>query len=233
MSAPGLTVPTVEWEWWWVPAADHDEADGHRWQSATATLFAEWLDDGVRGVASSLPPELREGLDARSVGQEVAVWLRSRALGQPPSTYVAWGAAFLTPDRPRWGPVVALVELREPTDDDPAYLMDLVGASGRPDDARRPLVDYVTTDGGDGVRVSALGREPSGAAHVRVDAALRLDATDARGPVDVLVATRVADLALFGTVGRGVDTLLHRVVADAPALTGTGPVSSPNPRSAP
>lgn len=229
MSAPTLDLPPVRWAWWWVPPAGHDAAAADAWSEEVAELFAAWTADGV----ALLPPGLRDALGTRTVGDEVVAWLRTRTADLPPATYVAFGAAFLAPDRPRWAPVVAVVRVREPGADDTGYLLDVVGAAGRPDDARPPLVEYVTTDAGDGVRVAALARGAHGEASVRVDAALRLDATDARGPVDVVVSTRVAELPLFGLVGPGVDQLLHLVAADAGTITTAGDAPPPSTRRTP
>lgn len=228
VSAPVVVPPQVTWVWSWVPPVDGDEVTSAAWEADVTAAFDLWTADAVTALTRALPPQLRDAAVPGSVGQEVAAWLRSRTVDLPPATYVAWGAAFLTPERPRFAPVVAVVELREPTAPDAGYLMDVVGARGRAEDARPPLVDYVTTDGGDGVRVTALVRGSRGEAAVRVEAALRLDPTPERGAVDVVVSTRVDELALFGLAGPGVEQLLH-AVAREPIAAGTPPTPRRTP----
>lgn len=211
---PALVAPDVTWAWSWVPPADHDEEEARAWHADVAATFTGWTVGTIAELTRALPPELRAGAAASAVGGEVATWLRGRTVGLPPWTYVAWGAVFLTPERPRWAPVVAVVELREAPDGS-EHLMDVVGAAGLPQDARPPVVDFVTTDAGDGVRVTALARGPRGEAYVRVDAALRLEATDDGGPVDVVVSTRADELGMFGLIGVGVEQLLHVVAASS------------------
>ena len=230
VSAPGLAVPgllpTVTWAWSWVPPVGDDDVEARTWEADVAAMFDAWTADSRAALTHGLPPELRGLAAPGSVGAEVTAWLRSRTVDLSPQTHVVWGAAFLTPERPRWAPVVAVVELSEPRADDAGYLMDVVGTRGRPDDARPPVVEYVTTDGGDGVRVTALTRGTHGEASVRVDAALRLDATAVRGPLDVVVATRVHELGLFGLAGPGIDQLLHAIAAEGTATTAPVPSST-------
>lgn len=222
-----MATPTtleVSWPWWWVPS-DATPADlVAEWEEGTADVFAQWTAAGLADLLASAPVELAEALTPRAVGAQAAAWLRERAAGLPPWVHVAWGAVFVEPERPRWAPVVATVEVREAAGEDSAYLMEAVGSAGLPGDARTPLVDYVTTDAADGVRVTALVRGEHGEAFVRVDAALRLEATAARGPLDVLVSTRVSELALFGLVGAGVEELMQLVAA---GIDERGAVAAP------
>lgn len=206
----------VTWRWQWVPAPG--APDAQQWQDDTAAVFVEWTADGLRDVEPALTPE--------AVGAQTAQWLRSRADDCPPGARVAWGAGYVTADRPRWAPVVVTIELRTPRAADAGYLMDEVGARGAPGDARRPTVDYLTTEAGDGVRVAALVRGPGGAASCRVDAAVRVDVPaygdEPATSVDVLASTRTGDLTLFGTLGAGVDDLLHLVAGQClPGPDGT------------
>ena len=215
--------PDVHWLWWWVPSDGEPAEALAQWQTSTAGLFTQWLGDGITAVIPTLPAELRDEITPESVAHDVASWLRGRAAGLPTWTRIAWGAGFLDPERPRWVPVVVVVEMREPAAEDAGYLLDELAPDGAPDDARRPVVDYVTTTAGDGVRVAALVRGPDGEAYARVDAALRVDATDAHGPVDVRLSTRVVEQSLFGVVGQGVAELMHLVAAEV----GPGAAAAP------
>ncbi|MBD7920238.1 hypothetical protein H9657_18350 [Cellulomonas sp. Sa3CUA2] len=216
-----LPVPEVAWAWWWVPSDDEHPAAVEEWHAATAGMFAQWVDETILSGAATLPVELRRGLTPQGVGHEVATWLRGRAAGLPVGTRVAWGAGFLAPERPRWAPVVVVVEMREPAHADAGYLLDGLAPDGAPGDARRPVVDYVTTSAGDGVRVSALVRGEDGDVCARVDAALRVDATDQHGAIDVVLSTRVVDQSVFGIAGQGVEELMHLVAAEVgPPVAG-------------
>ncbi|QCB94904.1 hypothetical protein [Cellulomonas shaoxiangyii] len=233
-----VVVPEVSWWWQWVPPAGASGDEVAAWQGATAPVFAGWAAGGLAALHGEHPGVLRDGLTAAAVGDEVAAWLRGRTDGLPDWTRVAWGAGFVVDDRPQWAPVVATVEFREPSAPDPSYLMDVVATRGRPDDARPPAVDYVTTAAGDGVRVTALVRGPRRAAFVRVDAAMRLDvpATAARPArsADVVLSVRVSELGLFATVGPGVEELMHVVAAQClPGADGVPAIVLPTVRSLP
>lgn len=220
--AASFPVLEVAWVWGWVPAADAPRAEVDAWRDATTEQFAQWAAAGVAGLLADAPDELRGTLTPAELGAEVATWLHGRTAGLPAWTHVVWGAVFVEPERPRWVPVVATVEVREPAGEDSTYLMEAVGTTGLPGDARAPLVEYVTTDAGDGVRVTALVRGEHGEAFARVDGALRLDATAWRGPLDVLVSSRVSELALFGLVGAGVEELMQLIAAGIDEDIGGG-----------
>lgn len=222
MRAPTFPVLEVAWVWGWVPQADAPADVVDAWRAETTEQFARWASAGVADLLAAAPAELGGTLTPQELGAEVATWLHGRTAGLPAWTHVVWGAVFVEPERPRWVPVVATVEVREPAGEDSTYLMDAVGHTGLPGDARPPLVDYVTTDAGDGVRVTALVRGEHGEAFARVDGALRLDATAWRGPLDVLVSVRVSELALFGLVGAGVEELMQLIAAGIDEDIGGG-----------
>ena len=128
--------------------------------------------------------------------------------------------------QPRWAPVPVVVEFRIPQAEDPNYLMDAVGAAGRDTDARPPMVEYVTTPVGDGVRVFAMARSPMGAAFGRVEAAMRLDPPPSGGAasvsVDVVLTTAVFEMALMALIGPGVEQLMQQIATDCAPPEGEG-----------
>ena len=216
MSA-ALVVPEVTWTWAWVPMGDVEGTQLRDWLTATAERLAAWTDGPD---VASLPPEVRADAQAEmtppAIGRATALWLWDRAVECPEGVRLVWGAGFLgDAERPLWAPVPVTVEFREPAADDPTYLLQTVGATGLDEDARPPVVDYVTTVAGDGVRVSALVHGARGEATCRVDAALRAD-VPAYGDrpesrVDVVLSTRTPDLGLGGVLGEGVADLLHEL----------------------
>ena len=217
-----LVLPEVAWRWEWVPTPDTPAADAEAWLLRTADLLGGWADLPP-ALLEELPPQERALATGETVGRSAALWLLARAARCPAGTGLAWGAGHLTPDRPRWGPVPVLVDFRVPVAQDASYLMTEVGAAGDEDDARPPVVDYVTTDGGDGVRVMALVRGAAGAVTCRVDAAMRVD-VPAYGDVpatsvDVVLSTRTDDLTAAAVLGGGVEELMHRIAAEL--LPGT------------
>lgn len=208
----------VPWHWEWVPAAAAGPEARQIWSEHVAGLFEGWTREGLDEVRAALPERERAEfpLTAELLGRSSAQWLAERADSLLRGQRLAWGAAFVD-GRPRWAPVPVAVEFRAPVADDPIYLMDVVGANPRRESghAREPVVDYVTTPYGDGLRVLGLGRSDEGLAFGRLDAAMRLDwpATEHRTAVriDVLLTTRVVDMALLAVIGPGVEQLMQRI----------------------
>ena len=211
---------TLPWYWEWVPAASAGDEVRGLWSDHLVELFEAWTGAGLAAVRAALPARERAefAFTPELLGRHSALWLEERADSLPGGQRLAWGAAFLQ-GRPRWAPVPVVVEFRAPLADDPMYLMELVGAgprreAGRERD-REPVVDYVTTPYGDGLRVLSLGRSGEGLAFGRLDAAMRLDwpPTDERTAVrmDVLLTTRVVDMALLAVIGPGVEQLMQRI----------------------
>jgi hypothetical protein len=181
-------------------------------------LFEDWTRESLDNLRSALPAEERAQfpLTSEMVGRGAAGWLLERADQLPTWARLAWGAAFAD-STPRWAPVPVVVEFRQPAAGDSAYLMDWVGASGLDGDAREPVIDYVTTPVGDGVRVFALGRGPRGELYGRLNAAMRLDIPgdgDTAG-VDVLLTTLVFELGLMALIGPGVEQLMQLIAESA------------------
>jgi hypothetical protein len=209
---------TLPWHWEWVPAASAGDEVRRLWSDHLVELFEGWTGRGLAAVRAALPERERAGfpLTAELLGRHSAQWLAERADSLIPGQRLAWGAAFVD-GRPRWAPVPVAVEFRSPLADDPMYLMEIVGAGPRRDarDEREPVVDYVTTPYGDGLRVLGLGRSDEGLAFGRLDAAMRLDwpATGEREAVrmDVLLTTRVVDMSLLAMIGPGVEQLMQRI----------------------
>lgn len=209
---------TLPWHWGWVPAASAGDEVRRLWGDHLVELFEDWTGEGLSAVRAALPERERAGFPftAELLGRHSAQWLAERADSLITGQRLAWGAAFID-GRPRWAPVPVAVEFRSPLADDPMYLMEIVGAGPRRDarDAREPVVDYVTTPFGDGLRVLGLGRSDEGLAFGRLDAAMRLDwpETEHRPAVrmDVLLTTRVVDMALMAVIGPGVEQLMQRI----------------------
>lgn len=223
-----LALTRAAWQWQWVPGAARGADVRAAWTRQLTAQFAEWTRAGMAGVRAAWPGEAGPcPITDDLVGQGVASWLLERADRLPPWSRLAWGAVFLA-ERPRWAPVPVVVEFRRPAAADPVYLMDEVGAAGRPGDAREPVVDYLTTPAGDGVRVFALARTPEGAGYGRLDAALRLEVPTGGGAacdgVDVLLTTVVFELGLMALIGPGVEQLMRRIAAEsAPGLDSGRP----------
>jgi hypothetical protein len=210
-----LALTRVPWRWEWVPSARQGEEMRAAWTEHMVALFEDWTREGLAAARSAWPADAGAEFP---VGRGVAEWLRERADQLPTWAQLAWGAAFVE-GRPRWAPVPVVVEFCQPQADDPVYLMERVGATGRDGDAREPVVDYVTTPIGDGVRVFALGRTEEGAAYGRVDAAMRLDVPPsgvAAGiSADVLLTTRVFEMGLMAVIGPGVEQLMQLIAAES------------------
>ncbi len=226
---PAFESSSVTWEWGWAPAPDHDLELRVDWAEQTSALFADWTREGL--IAAK---ETWTGLSGESeadfpvadeaLGRSVAAWLQERADDLPSWCRLAWGAA-LVDERPRWAPVPVVVEFREPRAVESHYLMEDVGARGLPGDGREPVIDYVSTPSGDGVRVTALVRGEHGEVGGRLDAAMRIDIPPAHGAAvsaDVLFATRVFDLGLLGVIGAGVEQLMLLVATDCVPESGAG-----------
>ncbi|MFI9645763.1 hypothetical protein ACIHAA_05620 [Streptomyces sp. NPDC052040] len=226
MSGELLELTRLPWHWEWVPKGLPGEPDPDTWTGHLVALFAEWTAEGVAAVREAWPKDAGAEFPFTTdmVGRDTARWLRERAEQLPEWSRLAWGAAFVE-GRPRWAPVPVVVEFRGPEAEDPNYLMDLVGARGLECDAREPVVDYVTTPSGDGVRVFALCRSPEGAAYARLDAALRLDVPPRGGApgssADVLLSTSVFEMGLMALIGPGVEQLMQQIAEEcAPADGG-------------
>jgi hypothetical protein len=210
-----------------VPDLPPDGPDGDAWTARVVALFEQWTAEGLAAGRAAWPAAAGTPFPftAEMLGREAAGWLRERAAALPPWARLAWGAAFVA-GRPRWAPVPVVVEFAQPEAEDPTYLMETVGARGMEGDAREPVVDYVTTAIGDGLRVFALCRGPEGAACARLHAALRLDVPPRAGTpgvsTDVLLSTLVFETGLMAVIGDGVEQLMQQI-ADECAPADQGP----------
>lgn len=216
----------VPWHWEWVPQTGPDGTEHREWTARVVALFEAWTAEGLDSGRAAWPAAAGTPFPftADMVGREAAGWLGERAAALPPWARLAWGAAFVG-GRPRWAPVPVVVEFAEPEAEDPNYLMETVGARGMEGDAREPVVDYVTTAIGDGLRVFALCRSPEGAACARLHAALRLDVPPRGGAAsvstDVLLSTLVFETGLMAVIGDGVEQLMQQIAEEcAPADAG-------------
>ncbi|MFI9102995.1 hypothetical protein ACIGXA_20975 [Streptomyces fildesensis] len=211
------------WHWEWVPAVRPGEPAAEVWTEHMVALFEEWTSEGLAAVRAVWPADAGTDFPFTSdmLGRDAAKWLLERAARLPEWARLAWGAVFVD-GRPRWAPVPVVVEFCAPVAEDPNYLMEAVGARGTEDDAREPVVDYVTTPIGDGLRVFALCRGAEGAGFARVHAALRLDVPPSGGApsvsTDVLLATFVFEMGLMALIGVGVEQLMQQIADEcAPA----------------
>jgi hypothetical protein len=216
------------WTWEWVPSQPAGAEVREAWTEHLTSLFAEWTSAGISAARAALPVELIDEAFAtpEAVGRGVAEWLLERADQLPPWSRLAWGAVAVSGE-PRWAPVPVIVEFRTPHAEDSAYLMDEVGARGAIDDAREPIVEYVSTVAGDGIRVFALGRGSNGEVFARLDAALRLDVpTTGRAKklsADVVLSTRVFDLGLMSLIGHGMERLMEMIADECLPHDGQPP----------
>ncbi|MDH6576872.1 hypothetical protein [Kitasatospora sp. MAP5-34] len=214
------------WHWEWVPVVRPGEPADEAWTEHVVALFDEWMSEGLAATRAAWPAAAGTfPFTSDTVGRDAARWLLERAEALPAWSRLAWGTAFVN-SRPRWSPVPVVVEFTGPVTGDPNYLMHLVGARGMEGDARDPVVDYVTTSIGDGLRVFALCRSAEGAAYARVNAALRLDvpptgATPGVG-IDVVLSTLVFEMGLMALIGNGVERLMQQI-ADECAPADGGP----------
>ena len=210
-----LTLTRQPWRWEWVPTSG--DTVRAAWTAQLVELFEDWTRDSLAAVRSAWPAETAT-LTSDMVGRGAAAWLLERADQLPAWARLAWGAVFVT-DRPRWAPVPVVVEFRRPVAEDSAYLMEWVGATGLDADAREPVVDYVTTPVGDGVRVFALARGADGLPYGRLNAAMRLDVpADGHAAgfgVDVLLTTLVVEMGLMALIGPGVEQLMQLIAESA------------------
>lgn len=223
MSDDLAALTRMPWHWEWVPAVRPGEPEHAEWTEGMVALFEDWTSEGLAAARAAWPADAGAEFPITSdmAGREVAKWLLERADGLPAWARLAWGAVFVN-GRPRWAPVPVVVEFCTPLAEDPNYLMDMVGARGVDGDAREPVVDYVTTPIGDGLRVFALCRSAEGAAYARVDAALRLDVPPSVGApsvsTDVLLTTLVFEMGLMALIGAGVEQLMQQTANEcAPA----------------
>ena len=218
----------LPWHWEWVPRVRPGEDEHEAWTGHMVELFADWTSEGLAAARLAWPGDAESGFPITSdmVGRGAAEWLLHRAGQLPAWARLAWGAAFVE-GRARWAPVPVIVEFRRPRAEDPNYLMEVVGATGRDDDARRPTVDYVTTPIGDGVQVFALGRSAEGPAFGRLDSAMRLDVPPSGGAAgvstDVLLSARVFEMGLMALIGAGVEQLMQQIANDCTPQPDAGP----------
>jgi hypothetical protein len=215
-----LALTQGPWRWEWVPSARQGAEVREAWTEHIVALFEDWTREGLAAARLAWPTDAGVEFPFTSdmVGRGAAEWLLDRADQLPVWAKLAWGAAFVA-GQPRWAPVPVIVEFCRPQAEDPVYLMERVGATGRDGDAREPVVDYVTTPIGDGVRVFALARSEEGAAYGRVNAAMRLDVPPSGGAAgisaDVLLTTLVFETALMAVIGPGVEQLMQMVAAES------------------
>ncbi|WP_369392460.1 hypothetical protein AB5J72_36415 [Streptomyces sp. CG1] len=227
MSDDLTALTRLPWQWEWVPTVRPCEPGHEAWTESIVTLFEEWTAEDLAAVRAAWPADAGTEFPVTSdmVGRDAAAWLLERADALPAWARLAWGAVFVD-DRPRWAPVPVVVEFCTPRAEDPNYLMDQVGARGMDGDAREPVVDYVTTPIGEGVRVFALCRSAQGAGYARLHAALRLDVPPSGGSprvsTDVLLSTLVFEMGLMGLIGAGVERLMQQI-ADECVPTEAGP----------
>ena len=221
-----LSTAELPWHWEWVPAVSADEPEPGDWIDHVVGLFEEWTAENLAELRASWPTDAPGEFPITSdmAGRQAAGWLLARAAELPAWSRLAWGAVFVD-GRPRWAPVPVVVEFCEPLAPDPNYLMVTVGAGGVEGDAREPVVDYVTTPLGDGLRVFALCRSAEGAAFARVDAALRLDVPptgqEPGVSTDVVLTTRVFEMGLMAVIGTGIERLMQQTADEcAPAAGG-------------
>lgn len=221
-----VALTRLPWHWEWVPSVQDGDEAREMWTTHMVALTEAWMHEGLAAASEAWPADagVEFPFNAEMMGRGTAQWLLERADHLPDQARLAWGAGFVN-GQPRWVPVPVIVEFRHPRDADPVYLMEAVGAKGRDGDAREPVVDYVTTPIGDGVRVFAFGRTEDGAAYGRLDAALRLDVPPVDGmaavSIDVLLTTRAFEMDLMAAIGPGVEQLMQQIAADStPAADG-------------
>lgn len=200
----------VTWFWEWVPTAAACDDERAAWTAHVVDLVDGWAGTELAIARSAVPQD--SPFTAAALGGATAAGLLDRAAALPGWARLAWGATFLD-GRVRWSPNPVVAEFRRPAAADPAYLMETVGAGGFDDDVREPVVDYVSTEAGDGVVVFALAGGGPDPVHGRLDAALRLAVPDAE--VDVVLRTVVFDLAQMAVIASGVETLMHLIAGDS------------------
>jgi hypothetical protein len=223
-----LALTRLPWHWEWVPGSARGQDLRAAWIEHMVALFEDWTREALAAVRAAWPADAgaQFPLTSDMVGRGAAAWLLERADRLPPWARLAWGAVFVD-HQPRWAPVPVIVEFRRPAAQDPVYLMDRVGATGLDGDAREPVIDYVTTPAGDGVRVFALARSADGAAYGRLNAAMRLDGLpdgDRTGSgVDVLLTALVFETGLLALIGPGVEQLMQLIAAESGPQPDRGP----------
>ncbi len=225
MSNDLTALTRLPWHWEWVPTVRPGEQADEAWTEHMVALFEEWTADGLAALRESWPADAGTEFPFTPdlVGRDTAAWLLARAEQLPAWSRLAWGAVFVD-GRPRWAPVPVVVDFSGPVSGDPNYLMHLVGAQGMEGDAREPVVDYVTTPIGDGLRVFALCRSAEGAAYARLDAALRLDLPPTGGApgigIDVRLSTLVFEMGLMALIGHGVEQLMQQIAGECAPIDG-------------
>jgi hypothetical protein len=210
------TLTDIPFYWEFVPTAGEGAEQRERWTGHIVEFFDKWAGRTLETArAAWTAGEFPFGAEA--VGRETARVLIEKADDLPGYARLAWGTAFHD-GQVRWAPIPLVAEFHRPRADDPEYLMDVIGAHGLPEDAREPVLHYVSVPGADGVRVFAVGRTPHGTAYGRVDAAMRLDSG-----LDVVLRTRVFEMPQMAVIGAGVEQLMTTIAADGTTLSGEAP----------
>jgi hypothetical protein len=211
-----ITLTDIPFHWEFVPPADGGTEQREYWTAHMIEFFDKWAGRHLAAAASAWTAG-EFPFTAENVGRETARLLMAKADELPEYAWLAWGTAFHE-EQVLWSPIPLVAEYHRPLGDDPGYLMETVGASGLPEDAREPVLHYVSVPGADGVRIFAIGRTPQGTAFGRVDAAMRLDSG-----IDVVLRTRVFEMAQMAVIGAGVEQLMTIIAADAVGVTGGAP----------
>lgn len=211
-----IALTDIPFHWEFVPAPDGAAGEREQFTDHLIEFFGTWAGR----VLAAAKAEWTAGefpFTAENIGRETADLLIAKAAELPGYARLAWGTAFHE-EQVLWSPIPLVVEFHRPMGDDPGYLMETVGAAGLPEDAREPVLHYVSVPGADGVRIFAIGKNPQGGAYGRVDAAMRLDSG-----VDVVLRTRVFQMDQMAVIGAGVEQLMTIIAADGVGVTGEAP----------
>ncbi|MEV4281403.1 hypothetical protein [Actinoplanes xinjiangensis] len=206
----------IPFHWEFVPAAGGGAEQREYFTAHMIEFFGTWAGRTL-ATAEAAWTAGEFPFNAENIGRETAALLLAKADELPGYARLAWGTAFHE-EQVLWSPIPVVVEFHRPLADDPGYLMDTVGAAGLPEDAREPVLHYVSVPGADGVRIFALGRTPQSTAYGRVDAAMRLDSG-----IDVVLRTRVFQMDQMGVIGAGIEQLMTIIAADGVGVTGEAP----------
>jgi hypothetical protein len=210
------TLTDIPFHWEFVPTPGGGAEQHEYWTDHMIEFFGTWAGRTL-ATAEAAWTAGEFPFTAVNIGRETARLLLDKAAELPDYARLAWGTAFHE-EQVMWSPIPVVAEFHRPAGDDPGYLMEAVGASGLPEDAREPVLHYVSVPGADGVRIFAFGRTPLGAAYGRVDAAMRLDSG-----IDVVLRTRVFEMAQMAVIGAGVEQLMTIIAADGVGVTGEAP----------
>ncbi|WP_433788939.1 hypothetical protein [Actinoplanes sp. CA-252034] len=206
----------IPFHWEFVPTAAGGAEQREYWTGHMIEFFGTWAGR----ILAAARAEWTAGefpFTAENIGRETAELLMAKADELPDYARLAWGTAFHE-EQVLWSPIPLVAEFHRPMGDDPGYLMETVGASGLPEDAREPVLHYVSVPGADGVRIFAIGRTSQGSAYGRLDAAMRLDSG-----VDVVLRTRVFQMDQMAVIGAGVEQLMTIIAADGAGVSGEAP----------